>query len=173
MNYLDNSLVCASSADQCCSHVNLLVSHIQALGLCLNPYKCRLEPSQTTVFLVMSLDSVRASVSLKVEWQRVLRASLDHFTLHSRVTWGLCLRLMGLMAATVQVVPLAFLHKTSPAWSAKSRSASTALPPDHSGGFPGFHQALCWWSDPSNLQQGQCRDLVIHRLVSSDTSPVG
>lgn len=103
LNYLDNLLVCASSADQCWSHVNLLVSHIQAPGLCLNPYKCRLEPSQTAVFLVMSLDSVRASVSLTAEWQ--------HFTLHSRVTWGLCLRLIGLMAAMVLVTQGGGVHE--------------------------------------------------------------
>lgn len=40
----------------------------------------------------MSLESVRALVSLMAQRQRVLGAYLEHFGLHSRVSWGLCLR---------------------------------------------------------------------------------
>lgn len=110
LNYLDDWLICASSDEQCRSHVALLVSHIQALGLRLNLKKSRLEPTQTTTFLGMSLDSVKALVTLTADRQRVLSACLASFSLHSRVRWGLCLRLMGLMTATVQMVPLALLH---------------------------------------------------------------
>lgn len=67
LNYLDDWLVCASSIEQCRSHVALLVSHVQALGLRLNPKKCWLEPPQSTTFLGMYLDSVRGLVSLTAE----------------------------------------------------------------------------------------------------------
>lgn len=67
LRILDDRLVCASSIEQCRSHVALLVSHVQALGLRLNPKKCWLEPPQSTTFLGMYLDSVRGLVSLTAE----------------------------------------------------------------------------------------------------------
>lgn len=67
LRILDDWLVCASSIEQCRSHVALLVSHVQALGLRLNPKKCWLEPPQSTTFLGMYLDSVRGLVSVTAE----------------------------------------------------------------------------------------------------------
>ena len=72
--------------------------------------KSRLEPSQVTTFLGMVLDSRRATVALTLERQQAFRTCLALFQLHAPVNWGLCFHLMGLMAAMVQVVPLAVLH---------------------------------------------------------------
>eukprot|EP00064_Thunnus_orientalis_P012002 superscaffoldBa00001792_g12035 len=47
---------------------------------------------------------------LTLERQRAYAACLGHFQLLFWVNWGLCLHLMGLMAAMVHVVPLALLH---------------------------------------------------------------
>lgn len=175
LNYLDDWLICASLEEQCRSHVALLVSHIQALGLRLNLKKSRLEPSQTTTFLGMSLDSVKALVSLTADRRRVLRACLASFSLHSQVRWGLCLRLMGLMAATVQVVPLALLHMRP----VQRCLLSLGLCPQRSHLSTvlvsrGLARALRWWRDPVNLRQGQAMGPVTRRLVVfSDASPVG
>ena len=47
---------------------------------------------------------------LTLERQQAFRTCLTLFQLHALVNWGLCFHLMGLMAAMVQVVPLALLH---------------------------------------------------------------
>lgn len=169
LNYLDDWLICASSEEQCRSHVALLVSHIQALGLRLNLKKSSLEPSQTTTFLGMSLDSARALVSLMADRQRVLRVCLASFSLHSRVRWGLCLRLMGWMD------PLALLQMRP----VQQRLLSLGLCPQQSHLSTvlvsrGLARALRWWRDPVNLQQGQAMGPVTRRqVVFSDASPVG
>ncbi|CAI5695366.1 unnamed protein product [Oreochromis niloticus] len=155
--------------EQCRSHVALLVSHIQALGLRLNLKKSSLEPSQTTTFLGMSLDSARALVSLMADRQRVLRVCLASFSLHSRVRWGLCLRLMGWMD------PLALLQMRP----VQQRLLSLGLCPQQSHLSTvlvsrGLARALRWWRDPVNLQQGQAMGPVTRRqVVFSDASPVG
>ena len=110
LNYLDNWLVCAVSREQCRHHVARLLNHIQGLGLHLNHKKSRLEPSQVITFLGMVLDSRRAMVALTLERQQASRTCLAPFQLYALVNWGLCLRLMGLMAAMVQVVLLTLLH---------------------------------------------------------------
>lgn len=51
-----------------------------------------------------------ASIVLTLNRQRTLLASLSYFQLLTPVRWRLCLYPLGLMAATVHVVPLTFLH---------------------------------------------------------------
>ncbi|XP_045927397.1 uncharacterized protein LOC123984519 [Micropterus dolomieu] len=112
LSYLDDWLICADSEELCRRHVALLLEHIRSLGLCHNDKKSKLQPSQVITFLGMVLDSRRATLVLTPERQLALKACLCQFQLHSQVNWGLCLRLMGLMATTVQIVPLALLYMT-------------------------------------------------------------
>ena len=58
----------------------------------------------------MVLDSRRATVTLSPVRQQSFAACLSPFTLRAHRDWRVCLRLMGLMAAMVQIVPLALLH---------------------------------------------------------------
>ena len=110
LNYLDDWLVCAQTQQRCRDHVSRLLRHIKKLWLQINEKKSELEPSQVTQFLGMTLDSRAASISLTAHRKEVLRACLRHFRPNTRVSWRLCLCLMGLMAATVQIVPLGLLH---------------------------------------------------------------
>ncbi|XP_030008050.1 uncharacterized protein LOC115431636 [Sphaeramia orbicularis] len=110
LNYLDDWLICAQTEEQCHCHVQMLLMHIQYLGLRINDKKCNLQPSQAIQFLGMWLDTRTGLVALTPARQDSLRECLELFYLGARVTWKLCLRLLGLMAAAVQVVPLALLH---------------------------------------------------------------
>ena len=78
-----------------------LLLHIKNLGLHINKKKSKLDPSQVTQFLGMTLDPTTASISLTTQWREAIRACLHHFCLNTKVSWRLCLRLMGLMAVTV------------------------------------------------------------------------
>lgn len=73
LNYLDNWLVCVQTQQMCRDHVSRLL-HIKNLGPQINKKKSKLEPSQVTRFLGMTLDSRTASISLiaqRIELQAV------------------------------------------------------------------------------------------------------
>ncbi len=110
LNYLDDWLVCARSEEQCRNDVIRLLQHLEHLGLRLNRRKSRLRPSQSTELLGMYLDARAGTLSLTAGRQAALRVCLSKFHLGARATWRLCLRLLGLMAATVHIVPLALLN---------------------------------------------------------------
>ena len=175
LNYLDDWLVCAVSEEQCRHHVALLLAHVQGLGVRVNYKKSRLEPSQVTTFLGMVLDSRTATIVLTPERQQAFRTCLALFQLRALATWGLCLRLMGLMAAMVQVVPLALLHMRPvqrcllglglcPQRSHKTKVVVSRR----------LHRALQWWRVTAHIQVGQALGPVIYRqLVYTDASPSG
>lgn len=94
--YLNDWLVCAVSEEQCRSHVALLLEHVHGLGLRLN--------YEVIMFLGTVLNSWTATIVLSQKRQQAFKACLGHFQLHSQGSWGLCLCLMGLMAAMVQEV---------------------------------------------------------------------
>ncbi|XP_061576587.1 uncharacterized protein LOC133442594 [Cololabis saira] len=175
LNYLDDWLVCAASEELCHHHVALLLEHIQALGLRLNYRKSKLQPSQVTTFLGTVLDSRRAVITLTQERQQAFSACLGHFQLRSRVSWGLCLRLMGLMAAMVQVVPLALLYMRP----VQRCLLGLGLCPQMSRRITvvvsrRLHRALSWWRDPANLANGSALGPVVYRqLVFTDASQIG
>lgn len=119
----------------------------------LNRRKSRLRPSEVTEFLSMYLDARAGTLSLTPGRQATLKAC-----------WRLCLRLLGLMAATVHVVPLALLNMhpvqccllslgLCPQGNLQARVLVTCR----------LCVALCWWELPSCLT-GQC-------IGASVTSP--
>ena len=128
-----------------------------------------------TTFLGMFLDSRRAMVALTLERQQAFRTCLALFQLQALVNWGLCLRLMGLMAAMVQVVPLALLHMRPvqrcllglglcPQRSHKTKVVVSRR----------LHRALQWWKVPANIKLGRALGPVIYRqLVYTDASSLG
>lgn len=175
LNYLDDWLLCAASEDLCRQHVALLLRHIQNLGLRPNLKKSSLHPSQVTSFLGMVLDSRRGTVTLSPVRQQSFAACLSRFMLQARVEWRLCLRLLGLMAAMVQVVPLALLHMRP----VQRCLLSLGLCPQGPGQAKvtvsrRLHRALRWWRDPANIREGRAMGPVIHRqVIFTDASPVG
>ena len=66
MNYLDDCLICTQTGQQCHRHVQMLLSHIRDLGMCVNDNKCSLQPAQTTQFLGMCLDAETGLVILQM-----------------------------------------------------------------------------------------------------------
>lgn len=175
LNYLDDWLLCADTEARCREHLLILLDHIQHLGLRLNLKKSRLEPSQKTQFLGLVVDSQAGLLSLSEGRHQSLRSELSRFKLGARVTWKQCLRLLGLMASAVQVVPLALLHMRpvqrcilSQGLSPRSRSDTPVLVTRR------LRKALCWWEDSRNLTKGSGLGPVTHRqLVTTDASQTG
>ena len=168
MNYLDDWLICAQTEQQCRHHVQMLLSHIKDLGLCINDKKCSVQPAHTTQFLGMWLDARTGLVRLTEDRQDHRSDCLAHIRLGTRVTWRLCLRLLGLMAAAVQVVPLALLHM----WPVQRCLFSLGLCQQRDlRAMVLVTRRLCvalrWWKVPGNILRGSrlgpvlCRQVII------------
>lgn len=175
LNYLDDWLVCAHSAEQCHQHIARLLRHLEYLGLRLNRKKSCLHPSQTVEFLGMWLDAKAGTLALTEKRQATLRACLSLFHLGAGVPWKLCLRLLGLMAATVHIVPLALLHMRP----VQRHFSRLGLCPqkDHKAIVlvtRRLRLTLQWWENPDILCRGNAIGPVLRRqVVSSDASLVG
>ncbi|KAK7919192.1 hypothetical protein WMY93_010476 [Mugilogobius chulae] len=93
----------------------------------------------------------------------------------ARVPWKLCLRLLGLMAATVHIVPLALLHMRPV--QRYFRRLGLCPQKDHRTMVLVTRQlrsTLLWWEVPDNLAQGNALGPVLRRQVlSSAASLVG
>ncbi|KAL0147981.1 hypothetical protein M9458_056708 [Cirrhinus mrigala] len=59
LNYLDDRIVLAKSERELVAHKELLLSHLDCLGLIINPHKSQLLPRQRVVFLGTILDSTQ------------------------------------------------------------------------------------------------------------------
>ncbi|XP_073319983.1 uncharacterized protein [Pagrus major] len=175
LNYLDNWLVCAQTQQMCCNHISRSLRHIKKLGLQINEKKSDLEPSQVTQFLGMTLDSRAASISLIAQRREAIRAYLRHFRLNTRVSWRLCLCLMGLMATTVQIVSLGLLHMQPVQRCLLSLGLRPQSPLSTKVWVTQrLYVALRWWSHPQNLGRGNSLGPVMHQqILATDASQAG
>ncbi|KAI2664938.1 Retrovirus-related Pol polyprotein from transposon 17.6 [Labeo rohita] len=98
--YLNNVLLCSPSWQQMETDTKMLVSHLESLGFKLNKTKSCLVPTQEIVYIGFRLNSDRYQAFLSEERIRSIRR---------KVLFRLCLRLLGLMASTVSVIPLGLL----------------------------------------------------------------
>ncbi|MGH0151018.1 UNVERIFIED_CONTAM: hypothetical protein FKN15_058415 [Acipenser sinensis] len=148
-------LVCAQSKEQLAQHTVMVTDHLQRLGLKVNPDKSRLVPSQQTEFLGLHLDSVSMEATLSTQRVASLERCLSLFRLRETVSMELCQRMLGLMAAASQALPLGLLHQRPlQAWfnafalhprrdkHRRLRVSRTCW------------EALRWWKVPSNIRQG-------------------
>ncbi len=103
LNYLDDWLILAHSRELVSCHRDIVLGHIQSLGLRMNAKKSVLLPSQQTVFLGVRLDSVQMQAHLAPARIPDLTACLARFKLGHHVSVGTCRRLLGLMAAASPV----------------------------------------------------------------------
>lgn len=108
--YIDDWLLAAQTPHQLQVHVELLLSHLAALGFTVNWDKSALVPSQCIDFIGLHLDSVTSRAQLSAERVKALSACLATFRRGALLYYRTCLRLLGLMASALVVIPLGRLH---------------------------------------------------------------
>jgi hypothetical protein len=96
LTYIDDWLIIAKSKEK----------HITSLGFKVNASKNNLTPSQNVIFLGLVLNSISMRARLSQGRVRSLMDCLSQFREGARVQYRTCLRLQGLMASSIQVVPL-------------------------------------------------------------------
>ncbi len=124
LNYLDDCLILAQSQDQALTHRDLVLHHLRSLGLRTNLQKSVLLPRQRTTFLGVVMDSRTMRACLSPTRVQSLETCLNQFKTGRLVHVGLCLRLLGLMAAASPAVQLGLLHMRPSQWWTKSQNIS-------------------------------------------------
>ncbi|KAK7907218.1 hypothetical protein WMY93_015830 [Mugilogobius chulae] len=108
-SYIDDYLICSDSRERAVRDTLTVLNHLTALGFRINRAKSRLEPTQHTEYLGLSLDSISHRVTLTTERRLSLTQCLALFYQGAMVTFRTCLRLAGLMASVISVVHLGLM----------------------------------------------------------------
>ncbi|XP_075336649.1 uncharacterized protein LOC142397191 [Odontesthes bonariensis] len=107
--YLDDWLVCAPSQSQAALDTTCLLSHLARLGLRVNFTKSGLVPSQSTVFLGVTLDAVTMMACPSPRRVDDILRHLLPFREGRRFHYVEFLRVLGKLTAAAAVVPLGLL----------------------------------------------------------------
>ncbi|XDV15041.1 hypothetical protein PO909_015189 [Leuciscus waleckii] len=110
LNYIYDWFIIAKSKEKVSLDTGRVLAHITSLGFKVNASKNNLTPSQNVFFLGLELNSVSLRARLSQERVRSLMNCLTQFREGARVQYRTCLRLQGLMASSIQVVPLGLLR---------------------------------------------------------------
>lgn len=86
-----------------------LLFHVAQLGLRVNFRKSRLVPSQSTIFLGMTLDAFAMKACPSSQWVDDILRLLPLFRGGRRLRYDECLRLLGKLTAATTMVPLGLL----------------------------------------------------------------
>ena len=107
--YLDDWLICAPSQSQVALDTTLLLSHVARLGLRVNLTKSCLVPSQSIVFLGVSLDAVAMKACPSPQRVDGILRLLLLFREGRLLRYVEFLSLLGKLTAAATVVPLGLL----------------------------------------------------------------
>ncbi|XP_073677299.1 uncharacterized protein [Garra rufa] len=173
--YLDDLLLCSPSRQQAETDTKMLVSHLTILGFKINETKSCLMPTQEIVYLGLRLNSDQYQAFLSEERIRSIRSCLSLFQEGSKVPFRLCLRLLGLMASTVSVIPLGLLRMRE----FQNWTAAQHLCPKRHLNRKVTVSALCvravrYWRNRSFLESGTPLGVVsMRKVVTTDASLSG
>ena len=107
--YLDDLLVMANSPEQAMRHTHELIEYLEYVGFTINYQKSTPWPARQITYLGLRLDSVSMSATLSQERWLTVETVLALFHPGACVTYLACKRLLGLLCAAHQVVPLGLL----------------------------------------------------------------
>ena len=108
--YIDDWLLATQSPQEAQAQTSVLISHLVSLGFTINVQKSVLVPTQSITFIGLCLDSVTFKARLSAERVEAFQACLALFRRGTMLKFRTCLRLLGLMASALVVVPLGRLH---------------------------------------------------------------
>lgn len=153
--YLDDLLVLAPSPSVLRESVAQVAESLRKLGFLINMKKSETEPTQRLVYVGGEFDTVEGLVRLPLPRCLALRSALRSFLQAGALRPArLFLQVLGLMAATLDVVPHARYRMRSLQWHLRQRW-STA------DGYEApvlvtrqVVQDCQWWLEESNLRRG-------------------
>ncbi|KAJ8333524.1 hypothetical protein SKAU_G00415320 [Synaphobranchus kaupii] len=107
--YLDDYLLCSQTREMAVRNTQSLLSHLSELGFSVNREKSVLTPTQCIEYLGLKLDAVAYRAYLSQSRVEKFVQQLALFHRGNTVTLRACLRISGLMASAISVVPQGLL----------------------------------------------------------------
>ncbi|KAJ7996342.1 hypothetical protein DPEC_G00236110 [Dallia pectoralis] len=123
LNYIDDWLILAPSEHLAVRHRDVVLAHINKLGLRLNAGKSVLSPVQVTTFLGVVCDSTTMREHLSPARVASILAAIEQVRLGQSLTVKQFQRLLGLLAAASNVIPCGLLFMRPLQWWLRTSSA--------------------------------------------------
>jgi len=173
--YLDDWLIVSSSREQALLDLEVTLRVTQDLGWVVNFKKSNLIPTQSPIFLGAQLDLVGGRVFPSLERLCVLEEIIRRMSGLSSQTARIWLRVLGLMASMVDLVPYCRLRMRPLQWAllshfrpvSKDYELLVPISPD-------LLPHLSWWLDRSNTLAGCVFPVLVPDLdISTDASLLG
>ncbi len=175
MNYIDDWLILAQSHQLAVWHRDVVLAHMEKLGLRLNAKKSVLSPLQRTTFLGVIWDSTSMQARLSPARIESILSAVKRIRLGQSLTVGQFQRLLGLMAAASNVIPVGLLHMRPLQWWLRTKGFSPRGNP-----FRMIKvtrrclRALVMWKQPWFLSQGPMLGASCRRkTLTTDASLTG
>ena len=173
-SYIDDWLLCASSAAASARDTSTVMSHVAALGFTINQTKSMTTPTQRTDFIGITLDSVSYKARLSQDRVNDLLKCVALFKTGRTLQLGMCLRMAGLMASAISLVRLGRLHMRPFQRWLGSLHLPTRLTRRRVKVSANCALALKWWSCRRTLTEGVPLGLpLVRKLVTTDASLTG
>ena len=173
-SYIDDWLLCASSAREVVSDTAKVMSHVTSLGFTINQAKSMTTPTQSTDFIGITLDSVAYRARLSQDRVNDLLKCVALFKIGRTLQLGTCLRMAGLMASAISLVRLGRLHMRPFQRWLRSLCLPTRFTRRRVRVSANCTLALKWWSNERTLTEGVPLGLpLVRKLVTTDASLSG
>ncbi|KAJ8009614.1 hypothetical protein DPEC_G00090730 [Dallia pectoralis] len=124
LNYIDDWLILAPSEHLAVRHRDVVLAHINKLGLRLNAGKSVLSPVQVTTFLGVVWDSTTMRAHLSPARVASILAAVEQVRLGQSLTVKQFQRLLGLLAAASNVIPCGLLFMRPLQWWLRTKGFS-------------------------------------------------
>ncbi len=124
MNYIDDLLIQAQSLHLAVRHRDVVLAHIKELGLRLKFQKSVLSPIQRTTFIGVLWDSTSMQARLSPARVGSILSAVKSIRLDQSLTVKHFQRLLGLMAAASNVIPVGLLYMTPLQWWLRTKGFS-------------------------------------------------
>ncbi len=175
LNYIDDWLILAQSKRRAAQHRDVVLAHMKVLGLRLNPKKSVLSPLQRTTYLGVVWDSTTMQARMSPARIESILTTVRRVKEGQSLTVKQFQRLLGLMAAASNVIPIGLLYMRPLQWWLKTK-----------GFFPRGNplrmikvtrrclRALDMWRQPWFLSQGPVLGAPCRRVtLATDASLTG
>ncbi|XP_029963540.1 uncharacterized protein LOC115400030 [Salarias fasciatus] len=173
--YLDDFLLCASSKEKSERDTRKLMDRLYSLGFNINPVKSCLSPTQRIEYLGLEIDSVSFRGFLSHARVKKFRQHLALFRRGRSVSLRDCLRLSGLMASSISVIPHGLLKmRDFQRWISSLRLDARRHLRRMVRVSPECLLALRHWRDPGIFSTGvPLGAVVMRKTVTTDASLTG
>ncbi|KAI2655685.1 Retrovirus-related Pol polyprotein from transposon 17.6 [Labeo rohita] len=131
LNYIDDWLILASSESLAARHRDVVLAHMETLGLRLNAKKCVLFPLQRTTYLGVVWDSTTMQARLSPARIESILAAVATVKEGQSLNNSPLQQLLGLMAAASNVIPFGLLYMRPLQWWFRTKGFSPRGNPFH------------------------------------------